>query len=182
MAGLTGLLGGLGGAGLGSNIGFLGAGLGPIGALFGANQQRKAADQFFSEGDPYRSQLRAISANPDLYFQGPIAQSLARQAGAANSAKFGAPSGSGTAQALTLQAMLNGYGSERDRLARMGGLADWNAAYPRAVQGKIGGYNNVTGSIMDLLGGLAGLIPGGGGMGAGGAAGAGDIPGTGSLA
>lgn len=169
MAGLTDLLG-LGGLGLGGNVGFLGAALGPFGAMLNANQQRHAADQFFSEGDPYRSQLRAITANPDAYFQGPIAQALARQANAANSARFGAPSGSGTAQALSLEAMLRGYGDERDRLARMGGLANFNAAYPDAVMGKIGSYNNIVSSLVKGAGGLLGLFGGGGGGGGGGSA------------
>src|SRR5262245_44734853 len=101
---------------------FAGGSLDLFGNLLGYNQQKHAADQFFSEGDPYRSQLRAYTNNPDLYFKGPIAQALARQADQRYSSVFGNPAGSGTAQALSLEAMLRGYGEERDRLGRLGGV------------------------------------------------------------
>ena len=136
-------------------------GLGLFGSLFGANQARHTADEFHSEGDPYRSQLRAITDNPNLYFKGPIAQELARQADTRYSSQFGNPAGSGTAQALSLQAMLNGYGSERDRLFKEGGGDYMNQAYPDAVAGKNKAYGGVFGSLQNLL---AALGTGGGGM------------------
>lgn len=167
MAGLAGLLGG-GLAALGPGIGMLGAGLGLGGSLFNANQQRHAMDQYFSEGDPYRSQLRAIQNDPDLFFKGPIAQSLARQADARYSSIFGNPAGSGTAQALSLEAMLRGYGDERDRLGRLGGLANFNAAYPGARSGYANANMGILGSLGSILGFGSGFLPSGGGGGGGG--------------
>lgn len=164
MAGLAGLLGGAG-ALMGPGIGMLGAGLGLGGSLFNVNQQRHASDFARSEGDPYRSSLRAMTADPSLYFKGPIAQELARQADARYSSAFGNPSGSGTAQALSLQAMLNGYGAERDRLARMGGLSDINAGMNPARTAQSRANMGVFGSLMDMLGAASSLPMGGGGGG-----------------
>lgn len=160
--GLGGLLGGgaaLGGPGLAGLIG--GGLLGLGGSLFNVNQQRHASDFARSEGDPYRSQLRAMTADPSLYFKGPIAQELARQADQRYSSTFGNPAGSGTAQALSLQAMLNGYGSERDRLARMGGLSDINQNMAPARNAQNSANMGVFGSLLDMLGMGSGLLGGG---------------------
>jgi len=140
-------------AGLG---GLLGSGLGLIGSFTNANQQRHFADELHSEGDPYRSSLRAMTADPSLYFKGPIAQELARQADSRYSSVFGNPAGSGTAQALSLQAMLNGYGQERDRLFRMGGGEAMNNAYPGARMGQNKAYGGIFGAGQDLLGSIFG--------------------------
>jgi hypothetical protein len=61
--------------------------------------------------------------------------------------------------------MLNGYGSERDRLARMGGLSDINANLAPARSAQNAANMGVFGSLLDLLGGLTGLPIGGGGGG-----------------
>lgn len=143
-------------------------GLGLLGSFLGANQARHAEDFYRSEGDPYRSQLRAMTADPNLYFKGPIAQELARQADIRYSSQFGNPAGSGTAQALSLQAMLNGYGSERDRLAKMGGLSDINSGMVPGENRKQSAYGDIFTSLQDLLGKFSGGgMPGGGGGGGG---------------
>jgi hypothetical protein len=166
MAGLTSLLGGgaaLGGPGF---FGLLGGGaLGLGGSLFNVNQQRHASDFARSEGDPYRSLLRQYTMDPSSYFKGPLAQELARQADTRYSSVFGNPAGSGTAQALTLQAMLNGYGSERDRLAKMGGLEDINANMAPSRNAQNRANMGVFGSLMDLLGMGSTFLGGGGGGG-----------------
>ena len=161
-------------AGLGD---MLSGGGGLFGSLFNANQARHTADEFRSEGDPYRSSLRAMTADPNLYFQGPIAKALANAADRRYSSIFGNPAGSGTAQALSLEAMLQGYGQERDRLFKMGGGDYWNQAYPNARFGQNKAYTGVFGSLQDLLGTFGG---GGGGGGLG--AGAGDLMGLATLA
>ena len=142
------------------------SGLGLFGALFNANQARHTADEFRGFGDLYRSQLGAMTNDPDIYFKGPIAKALANASDRRYSSVFGNPAGSGTAQALSLEAMLQGYGQERDRLFKMGGGEYWNRAYPGARLGQNKAYSNVFGSLQDLLGGFGG---GGGGGGGGGA-------------
>ena len=141
----------------------LGGTLGLAGSIFGLNQARHTSDEFHSEGDPYRSQLRAMTADPSIYFKGPIAQELARQADTRYSSAFGNPAGSGTAQALSLQAMLGGYGNERDRLFKMGGGDYMNQAYPAARLGQ----NQAGMDIFKAGGGLLGMLGLGGGGGGG---------------
>lgn len=138
-------------------------GLGVLGSLFNRNQASQTENQFWGIGDPYRAQLQNITQNPDAYFKGPIAQELARQADTRYSSQFGNPAGSGTAQALSLQAMLNGYGAERDRLFREGGGDYLNQAYPAARAGKMGAGAGVFGSLQNLLA-AAGSGGGGGGL------------------
>jgi len=133
----------------------LGGGGGFLGSLFNINQQRHAADEFHGEGDLYRSQLRAMTQDPNIYFQGPIAQALANASDRRYSASVGNPAGSGTAQAASLEAMLRGYGQERDRLFNMGGGQYMNAAYPGAKTGQMGANTGAVGSLGSLLG-LAG--------------------------
>jgi hypothetical protein len=136
--------------------------LGLGGSLFNVNQQRHAADEFHGEGDLYRSQLRDITQNPNHYFQGPIAQALANASDRRYSSVVGNPAGSGTAQAGALEAMLRGYGSERDRLFHMGGGEAMNAAYPGARTGQMGANMGVFGSLGSLLGSGLGLLQFGG--------------------
>jgi hypothetical protein len=132
-----------------------------FGSLFNRNQASQAENQFWKIGDPYRAQLENITNNPDAYFKGPIAQELARQADTRYSSQFGNPAGSGTAQALSLQAMLNGYGSERDRLAQEGGLNYLNAAYPAFRANKMNAGNDIFGSLQNMLGAFTGGGDGG---------------------
>src|SRR6266702_346994 len=99
----------------------LGAGTGLWGSLFNRNQQNQAYNDYYNIGAPYRDRLSAITANPDLYYNSPDAQALARQSDRRYSSVVGNPSGSGTAQAGALEAMLHGYGAERDRLFNYGG-------------------------------------------------------------
>jgi hypothetical protein len=136
-------------------------GLGIFGSLLGANQARHNEDFYRSEGDPYRSQLRAMTADPSVYFKGPIAQELARQADSRYSSQFGNPAGSGTAQALSLQAMLSGYDNERKLLGNLGGLSDINAGIVPGNNAVGKADQGVFGSLQDLLK-IAGGFGGGG--------------------
>jgi len=154
----------------------LGGGLGLFGSFLEANQARHNEDFYRGEGDPYRSQLRAITADPNLYFHGPIAQSLANQADRRYSSVFGNPAGSGTAQALSLEAMLRGYGDERDRLGRLGGLSQINQGIVPGANAKGGAYQGIVGSLGSLLA----MLAGGGGGGMGGASTAADNAGMGA--
>jgi hypothetical protein len=139
----------------------LSGGLGIVGSLFGSNQARHNEDFYRSEGDPYRSQLRAITADPNAYFNGPIGQALADQANRKYSASFGNPAGSGTAQALSLQAMLSGYDNERKLLGNLGGLSDINAGIVPGNNAVGKADQGVFGSLQDLLK-IAGGFGGGG--------------------
>src|SRR5206468_2334508 len=78
------------------------------------------------------------------------------------SASVGNPAGSGTAQAGALEAMLRGYGNERDRLFNYGGGAYFNRAAPGARSGAMGANMGVFSSLGPLL---ALLNQGGGGGG-----------------
>jgi hypothetical protein len=160
-----GVLGGgntlaLGGAGL--------AGLGSIGgSIFGRNSASQAENQLWNIGDPYRSQLQNISNNPDAYFQGPQAQSLAKMLDQHYSSQFGNPAGSGTAQSLAADALLRGYGAERDRLFNYGGGQYLNQAYPAALTAKGKAGQGIFNSVGATAGGLLSLLGGGGGLGGG---------------
>lgn len=141
----------------------LGGGLGLLGSLFNVNQQRHAADQYFNEGDPQRSRLRAITNDPSLYYNSPEAKSLADILDRRYSSQFGNPSGSGTAQALAADALKRGYGAERDRLFQEGGGDYFNRAYPGARTAQ----NNANMGVFGSLGSLLSMITGGGGSGGG---------------
>jgi len=153
-------------------------GLGILGSFLNANQARHNEDFYRSEGDPYRSQLRAISADPSLYYNGPEAKSLANMVDQRYSSQFGNPAGSGTAQALASDALLRGLGAEKDRLFKMGGGDYLNAGMVPGANAKGKAYQGVFGSLQDMLKILSG---GGGGGGGGGVLDAGSS-GMGSLA
>lgn len=144
---------------------FASGGLGLLGNLFNRNQASQTENQFWGIGDPYRAQLQNITNNPDAYFKGPIAQALANASDRRYSSVVGNPAGSGTAQAGALEAMLRGYGAERDRLFGEGGGDYFNRAYPAARAGKMGANLGIFGSLQDLLALGSGGFGGGGGGG-----------------
>ncbi len=147
----------------------LGGGLGLFGQLFNRNQQNQTSNQYFNMGAPYRDRLSAISNDPNLYYNSPEAQALANASDRRYSASVGNPAGSGTAQAGALEAMLRGYGAERDRLFNYGGGGYFNRAAPGARSGAMGANMGVFGGLGGLLGilgqqggGLGSLFGGGG--------------------
>lgn len=147
------------------NLGdILGGATGFAGSIFGANRTGNTAGQYEGMGAPYRDRLSAITNDPNLYYSSPEATALANASDRRNSATFGNPSGSGTAQALAMDALLRGYGSERDRLFNYGGGAYYNRAAPGARGNATNagmGVFNALGPLMSILGGSGG---GGGGM------------------
>lgn len=145
----------------------LGGGLNLGGALFNRNQRGQTSDQYFQMGQPYRDQLSSITANPSLYFNSPTAQALANQSDRRYSSVVGNPAGSGTAQAGALEAMLRGYGNERDRLFNYGGGGYFNQAAPGARNNAMGSNMGAIGSLGPLMAllGQSGLFGKGGGGG-----------------
>ncbi len=149
----------------------LGGGLGLFGSLFNRNQQGQAYNDYYNIGAPYRDRLSQITNDPNLYYNSPEAKALANASDRRYSASVGNPAGSGTAQAGALEAMLRGYGNERDRLFNYGGGGYFNQAAPgaRAGQQQAGmGMFGAMGPLMAILGqggggGLGGLFGGGGG-------------------
>lgn len=137
-------------------------GLGLAGQLWGQNQTQGTANQYFGMGQPYRDQLAAITADPNLYYNSPQAQALA-DASDRRYSVYGNPAGSGTSQAGTLQAMLRGYNDERRLLGNLGGLGGFNAAAPGAQ----GNATNAGMGVFNALGPLASIFLGGGGGGMG---------------
>lgn len=139
--------------------------LGPLigmgGSIFGANQQGNTSDQYSQVGAPFRDRLNAISADPNLYYSSPEASALANASDRRYSSVVGNPAGSGTARASALEAMLRGYGAERDRLFNYGGGAYFNRAAPGARGNQVGAQMG----IWNALGPLARMLPnfGGGG-------------------
>lgn len=140
-----------------------GAGLGLFGQLFNRNQQNQTSNQYFNMGAPYRDRLSAITNDPNLYYNSPDAQALANQSDRRYSSVVGNPAGSGTAQAGALEAMLRGYGAERDRLFNYGGGGYFNRAAPGARSGAMGSNMGVFSAAGPLLQMLMGGGSGGGG-------------------
>jgi len=140
----------------------IGGGLGLGGTLFNRNQQNQAYNDYYNIGAPYRDRLMAITNNPSLYYNSPEAKALANASDRRYSSVVGNPAGSGTAQAGALEAMLRGYGNERDRLFNYGGGAYYNRAAPGARSGAMGANVGVFGGLGALLG-LLGHGGGGGG-------------------
>ena len=66
---------------------------------------------------------------------------------AATVQQYGNPAGNPYAQSLTIDALYDKYGSERDRLAGYGGLTQYNAAAPGAAGTAINAEGSVYGDI-----------------------------------
>src|SRR5689334_21919882 len=147
---------------------------GMLGNLFNRNQQSQAYNDYYNIGAPYRTQLQTITNDPSQYFNSPEAQALANASDRRYSASVGNPAGSGTAQAGAMDALLRGYGAERDRLFNYGGGAYYNRAAPGARAGTQQAGQGAFGSLQDLLAvlGKGGMFSGGGGGGSGAATGA----------
>jgi hypothetical protein len=144
------------------NLGdILGPALGAGGGLFGLNRTRQTANQYEQMGAPYRDRLSSITADPSAYFNSPEARALANASDRRYSASVGNPAGSGTAQAGAMDALLRGYGQERDRLFNYGGGSYFN----RAAPGARGNATNAGMGVFSALGPLARLFAGGSGGG-----------------
>ncbi len=128
------------------------------GAFVNANQARHNEDFYRSEGDPYRSQLRAMTANPDMYFKGPEAQSLARMLDQHYSSQFGNPSGSGTAMALASDALLRGFNQKQQLLGQLGGVSEINKGIVPGNEAVNKAYQGIFGAGGGFLGSLGGLF------------------------
>lgn len=142
----------------------LGPALGVGGSLFGLNKTGATANQYEQMGAPYRDRLAAITADPSSYYNSPEARALAGASDRRFSASVGNPAGSGTAQAGAMDALLRGYGQERDRLFNYGGGSYFN----RAAPGARGNATNAGMGVFSALGPLARLFAGGGSGGGGG--------------
>lgn len=138
---------------------WLGAGTGVLGQLWGQNRAQGTAGRYEGMGAPYRDRLTAISNDPSLYYNSPEAAALANASDRRYSAIGGNPAGSGTGRASALEAMLRGYGQERDRLFNYGGGAYYNRAGP----GARGNANNSGMGVFNSLGPLMRLFGGSGG-------------------
>lgn len=142
------------------NLGdILGPALGVGGSIFGLNRTSGTANQYEQMGAPYRDRLTAITNDPNAYFNSPEAQALANASDRRYSASVGNPAGSGTARAGAMDALLRGYGQERDRLFNYGGGSYFN----RAAPGARGNATNAGMGVFSALGPLARLFAGGGG-------------------
>ena len=138
------------------NLGdIFGGALGLGGSLFGRNQTLGTAKQYEGMGAPYRQRLSDISNDPNAYYNSPEATALANASDRRYSSIVGNPAGSGTARASALEAMLRGYGAERDRLFNYGGGAYYNRAAPgargNATNAGMGIFNSL-GPLMSIFG------------------------------
>lgn len=131
--------------------------LGVGSSLYGRNRTSGTANQYEQIGAPYRDRLTAISNDPNLYYNSPEALALANASDRRYSAIGGNPSGSGTGRASALEAMIRGYGNERDRLFNYGG----GAYYNRAAPGARGNATNAGIGALNSLGPLARILGGG---------------------
>lgn len=128
----------------------LGGLTGLVGNLFNRNQQSQAYNDYYNIGSPYRDRLSQITNDPNAYYNSPEAEALANASDRRYST-LGNPAGNATARASALEAMLRGYGAERDRLFNYGGGAYYNRAAPGARAGQQGAGLGAFGSLQDLL-------------------------------
>lgn len=117
---------------------------------YASNQQAsklsELAQKYQDFGAPYRAQLANISANPDNFYNSLGAQK-ATDAVLNKLSIGGNPAGSPNKQALTIDALYDQYGRERDRLAGFGGLTNYNAAAPNLEAQAIGQNANMWNAI-----------------------------------
>lgn len=126
--------------------------------IYGANQQANAtneiANRYFNMGAPYRDELLKISADPNEFYNSPTAQNATESVLRRLSATHGNVAGSPYGQALTIDALYDQYGRERDRLAGFGGLTAYNSAAPGAAANAVGAdanlWNSIGGGIADI--------------------------------
>ena len=120
-------------------------------SAFGSGKQADAfgdlANQYIALGAPYRDELSRISADPNAFFTSPTATNATESVLQRLSATHGNPAGSPFAQALTVDALYDQFGAERDRLARFGGLTTFNQAAPQSSQNAINARGTVFGDV-----------------------------------
>jgi hypothetical protein len=130
------------------------AALGYLGADKQADAMGDLADRYMAMGEPYRQKLAEISADPSVFYDSPTA-TKATDAVLRRLSVGGNPAGNPYAQALTIDALYDQYGRERDRLAGFGGLTQYNAAAPGASASAIGAeankYNAIGAGLADYF-------------------------------
>lgn len=124
----------------------LSTGLGIYGANSQSNQINALSQQYAGYGAPYRSQLAAISADPNQFFNGPVAQQ-GLDAVLRKLSVGGNPAGSPYAQSLALQSLYGQYSNERSLLGNLGGLSNFNAAAPGLATQAIQSNGNVLNAL-----------------------------------
>jgi hypothetical protein len=130
------------------------AALGYLGADKQADAMGDLAERYIAMGEPYRQKLAEISADPSVFYDSPTA-TKATDAVLRRLSVGGNPAGNPYAQALTIDALYDQYGRERDRLAGFGGLTQYNAAAPSAATAAIGAdankYNAIGAGLADYF-------------------------------
>ena len=121
--------------------------LSAIGSYSQAGDYKDLAEKYMAMGAPYRDEVSRISADPNAFYSGPQATKATESVLQRLSATHGNPAGSPFAQSLTIDALYDQYGRERDRLAGFGGLTQYNAAAPGASAAGIGAQGAVLGDI-----------------------------------
>ena len=120
-------------------------------SAYGSSQQaddyKELADKYMAMGAPYRDELARISADPNAFYTSPTATKATEAVLQRLSSQYGNPAGNPYAQSLTIDALYDKYGSERDRLAGYGGLTQYNAAAPGAAGTAINAEGSVYGDI-----------------------------------
>ena len=126
--------------------------LSAIGSYSQAGDYKDLANKYMAMGAPYREELSRISADPNAFYTSPTATKATESVLQRLSATHGNPAGSPFAQSLTIDALYDEYGKERDRLAGFGGLTAYNQAAPGASAAGIGAQGAVLGDIGFGLG------------------------------
>lgn len=120
-------------------------------SAYGSDQQADAykdlASKYMAMGAPYRDELSRISADPNAFYTSPTATKATESVLQRLSSKYGNPAGNPYAQALTVDALYDQYGAERDRLAGYGGLTQYASAAPGAASQAIGAQGTVYGDL-----------------------------------
>ena len=120
-------------------------------SAYGSYQQagdyKDLANKYMAMGAPYRDELSRISADPNAFYTSPTATKATEAVLQRLSSQYGNPAGNPYAQSLTIDALYDKYGSERDRLAGYGGLTQYNAAAPGAAGTAINAEGSVYGDI-----------------------------------
>lgn len=136
--------------------------LGAIGAGAQAEDFEDLSHQYQQMGEPYRSRLSQLYANPEAFLNSPEVRQPIQQGTdmlARSLSVKGNPAGSGNAlqelQNYASTQLFNRLGQEKDRLGGFGGLTAYNQAAPQAAsnalsaQGNI--YSNLGGATADIF-------------------------------
>ena len=120
-------------------------------SAYGSGKQADAysdlANKYMAMGAPYRDELSRISADPNAFYTSPTATKATESVLQRLSSQYGNPAGNPYAQALTVDALYDQYGAERDRLAGYGGLTQYASAAPGAASQAIGAKGTVYGDL-----------------------------------